>query len=109
VGKILQKSSLDVLDEPLETDRILFRAPTLDDAEAMFVYAKDPEISRFTSLKVHQSIDDTMAFIKSILEKNKGSSSRFLGIFLKNSPNTIIGTLDITATHPSAQRCLSLC
>lgn len=48
----------------VETPRLLLRPMRLDDAEDMFAYASDPQVVRFTSWTVHQSIDDTLAFLR---------------------------------------------
>ncbi|HLI51682.1 MAG TPA: GNAT family N-acetyltransferase [Thermomicrobiaceae bacterium] len=48
----------------VETPRLLLRPMSLDDAEDMFAYASDPQVVRFTSWNVHQSIDDTRAFLQ---------------------------------------------
>ena len=39
----------------LETERLLLRKMRLDDAEAMFVYASDPEVTRYVLLETLRS------------------------------------------------------
>lgn len=48
----------------VETPRLWLRPMRLDDAEDMFAYASDPQVVRFTSWTVHQSTDDTRAFLQ---------------------------------------------
>jgi len=47
-----------------ETDRLLFAAPTLVDAEAVFDrYASDPDVTRYLGWPRHQSVADTRSFL----------------------------------------------
>ena len=43
----------------LETGRLLLRRMRLDDAEAMFAYASDPEVTRYVLFDTHRSIEDS--------------------------------------------------
>ncbi|MGH2404920.1 MAG: GNAT family N-acetyltransferase [bacterium] len=52
----------------LETRRLLLRKLRLDDAADAFAYGSDPEVSRYTTWEPHRTIDDTRAFLTSILE-----------------------------------------
>jgi [ribosomal protein S5]-alanine N-acetyltransferase len=47
----------------LETNRTHLRMITDEDAEDMFNYCKNPEVSRYTVWDTHQSIEDTKQFI----------------------------------------------
>ena len=42
----------------LETDRLLLRKMRLEDAEAMFAYASDPEVTRYVLWDTHGSIEE---------------------------------------------------
>ncbi len=48
----------------LETPRLRLRKLTLDDAEAMFDYARQPLVSQYCSWDFHQSIEDTKQFLE---------------------------------------------
>jgi RimJ/RimL family protein N-acetyltransferase len=51
--------------ERMETERLLLRWQTEDDAEQMFSrYASDPEVTRYLTWGPHQSVDDTLAFLR---------------------------------------------
>lgn len=78
----------------LETDRLILRAITLDDAPAIFAYAKNPNVSRHTLWEAHVSIEDSVAFIKDYIfpSYSKGAPEPF-GIAFKKSPETLIGTV----------------
>jgi RimJ/RimL family protein N-acetyltransferase len=47
----------------LETERLVLRAPQRKDADAIFAFASDPEVTRFLGWPRHTSLDDTRAFL----------------------------------------------
>jgi ribosomal-protein-alanine N-acetyltransferase len=53
----------------LETERLILRRLSMDDAEDIFAYASDPEVPRYMLWEVHESIEDTKGFIDSTLVK----------------------------------------
>lgn len=54
----------------VDTARLILRAPTLDDAAAIFErYASDPEVTRFLGWPRHQAIQDTEAFLQFSIEE----------------------------------------
>jgi len=53
----------------LETERLLLRKLTLDDAEDMFEYASDPEVTKYLVWVAHQDIEDSREFLKSVLDR----------------------------------------
>lgn len=48
----------------IETARLVLRPPVAGDAEAMFAYASDPEVTRFMSWPRHRGLADTGAFLE---------------------------------------------
>lgn len=51
--------------ERIETVRLLLRWQTEPDAEQMFArYASDPEVTRYLTWGPHQSVDETLAFLR---------------------------------------------
>lgn len=51
--------------EEVETERLRLRWPTEADAEEMFTrYASDPEVTRYMLWLPHQSVEDTLAFLR---------------------------------------------
>jgi len=49
----------------LETERLVLRAPRLNDAQPIFErYASDPEVTRYLGWPRHTSLADTRAFVK---------------------------------------------
>ena len=74
----------------IETERLLLRPVTLDDAEAMFEYASDSENTRYTFL-TNQSLEETK---NNIAQFYLASPLGRWGIELK-STGQFIGTIDL--------------
>lgn len=55
----------------METERLIIRRWTLDDAESLFEYAKDPEVGPVAGWPVHKSIEDSISIIKMFLKGKK--------------------------------------
>lgn len=43
----------------IETQRLMLRPITQEDAPAVFVWASDPEVNRYMPYPLHKSIEDT--------------------------------------------------
>jgi RimJ/RimL family protein N-acetyltransferase len=67
----------------LETDRLILRKMTLDDAEAIFAYASDPEVTRYVTWETHHSIEDSRAFLELALDKYESGGEPDWGIVYK--------------------------
>lgn len=51
--------------QTIKTERLLLRKPTGDDAGEIFErYASDPQVTQYLAWPMHQSVDDTHAFIE---------------------------------------------
>ncbi len=50
----------------LETPRLILRKISLKDAQDIFDYAKDPEVSKYLSWEPHKSFEDSVKFIEYI-------------------------------------------
>ncbi len=48
----------------LETSRLRIRTPQLNDANALFSWASDPEVTRFLGFRPHRSTDDSLAVLR---------------------------------------------
>jgi [ribosomal protein S5]-alanine N-acetyltransferase len=51
----------------IETERLVLRKITLDDAEDMFSYASNEEVTRYVTWDTHTSLSDSIEFINSFL------------------------------------------
>src|SRR5439155_7920681 len=55
----------------LETERLILRKFTPDDAPDIFKYASDSEVPKHMIWEFHRTPDDTLAFINSVLQENE--------------------------------------
>lgn len=87
----------------LTTNRLILRPIELTDAEAVFSYAKNPNVSRYTLWEPHQSAQDSLNYIKDYIFDYyaKGVPEPF-GIALKENPQKIIGTVGCFWTSKQA-------
>lgn len=63
----------DVFEE-LETERTFLRAPTPDDARALFRWASDPEVARYVTWEAHRSVEESREFLQERLSREDGLS-----------------------------------
>lgn len=94
IGKILSDSKLNWKPPTLETKRLILRPIKISDAEAIYAYAKNPNVCKYTLWETHQSVQDSMNYIKDYIFSYylKGVPEPF-GIALKEAPDKIIGTV----------------
>lgn len=79
----------------LETPRLILRPLSEDDAVDVFLYSSNPNITRYTLFNTHESIDDTLIFLRDY------AASRYtakepdpLGITMKSDPTkSVIGAV----------------
>jgi ribosomal-protein-alanine N-acetyltransferase len=75
----------------LETERLLLRKMRLDDAEAMFAYASDPEVTRYVLFETHRSVEDSESFLRLATEGYERGDFGGWGVVLKDS-GAFVGT-----------------
>jgi len=87
---------MDWTPPTLQTERLLLRPVTPDDAQAVFDYASNPNVTRFTLFETHQTIDESRWFI------NDYARSRYsckepdpFALVFKAEPNRMIGALGV--------------
>jgi ribosomal-protein-alanine N-acetyltransferase len=78
----------------LETKRLLLRKMRLDDAEAMFAYASDPEVTRYVLWDTHRSIEDSESFLRLAVEGYERGDFGGWGIVLKDG-GAFVGTCGV--------------
>lgn len=77
----------------IETERLILRPITLEDAPALFNYAKNKTMTKFVPWHPHITIDDSIKFIKFLITKYQERSDLMWTVQLKSDKtNTIIGT-----------------
>ncbi|MBQ7703291.1 MAG: GNAT family N-acetyltransferase [Firmicutes bacterium] len=57
----------DMMSVVMETERLILRAWTEDDAEACFDYAKDPRVGPVAGWPVHNDVEDSVQVIRDVL------------------------------------------
>lgn len=75
----------------LESDRLILRKMTRDDAPDLFEYASNPEVAKYTTWHPHQSLEDSHLFLNFILETPQTHESFNWGIIHK-ADGKLIGT-----------------
>lgn len=75
----------------LETDRLILRETTEDDAPALFELYRDPEMSKYITFSTHADIEHTKGFIAWMADVFARKDSVRWGIELKTA-NRLIGT-----------------
>ena len=79
----------------LETERLILRKSTLEDADSMFKnWGSDPLVTRYVTWKTHETIEDSLEYLKYIQkEYQEGNAYHWLIVLKEN--NTPIGTIDV--------------
>ncbi len=77
---------------------------TLDDAEAIFAYASNPEVARYTLWDTHRSLEDSTAFLERVLGEYGSGGEPVWGIVYKGDGRFVgtCGMLGISADHARA-------
>lgn len=92
----------DVLrDLPIiETERLILRRMRLDDAEDLFAYGSDPQVTRTTTWDTHLSVDDSRAFLTLMEEQYERGENATWGIEHR-ADGKFIGTVGFVAITDS--------
>ena len=83
----------------LVTDRLILRKMTPNDAEAVFAYASDPELTRYVIWETHRSIEDSKAFLDLVTGKYESGGEPEWGIVYKGD-HRFVGTCGIVSWEP---------
>ncbi len=71
------------MERRIETERLILRTVTVDDAEAIFQWASDPDVNKYMIYPLHKDINVTRDWLKSRdISKFDGSVS-FEGCWYK--------------------------
>jgi len=84
---------------PMKGDQVLLRHIRLDDAEDMFAWASDPEVSRFLPWAPHRSIEETRQYIRECIKAYRDEEWLPLAIE-DNETGRVIGNLALYAVKP---------
>jgi RimJ/RimL family protein N-acetyltransferase len=82
------------MPERIETERLILRKPSLEDAPAIFAgWAQDKEVTRYLTWRPHQTIEQTEQFIQSCLDAWMHEARFPYMITLKESDD-VVGMID---------------
>ena len=89
----------------LETERLILRKMVLNDAEAVFAYASNSEVSRFTLWETHRSIEDSRAFLEFATQKYENGGEPDWGIVYRGNGCLVgaCGLVNWEAEHARAE------
>ncbi len=89
----------------LETKRLILRPITLDDAEDIFEYARDSTLKRYTTWQTHETLKDSVAFIRGVVRNYRQYQPAPWGVIHKDD-NKLIGTFGFCHLAPKYQRAM---
>lgn len=81
----------------IETDRLLLRRTTADDADGVFSYASDVEVTRYLTITPRTSVDDSVSFLKWCKEAWDAGTSFPLAVVDRLSED-FIGIIELRVT-----------
>jgi [ribosomal protein S5]-alanine N-acetyltransferase len=67
----------------IETERLILRPVEEGDFKAMFEYARDPDVAKFTTWEAHKNIEDSKTHVRFILKRYKGNKPSNWAVILK--------------------------
>ncbi|MBR6019490.1 MAG: GNAT family N-acetyltransferase [Lachnospiraceae bacterium] len=71
------------MERKIETERLILRTVTVDDAEAVFQWASDPDVNTYLIYMPHKSVEETRAWLSS--RDVNGKDEFDLGFVLKET------------------------
>ena len=78
----------------IETERLILRDASVDDAEDMFEYAKLEEVTKYLSWKPHLSVKDSEKILDMLSKEAKEKDSYTLKAIVLKENHKMIGTID---------------
>ena len=97
-------------NERLQTDRLVLRKLTIDDAQAMFEgWCSDPEVTKYLTFSPHDNVEVTKLVLDNWIKQYEDPNTIRYGITLKSS-GLLIGCIDVVKYvdgNPEVGYCLS--
>ncbi len=87
----------------LETERLILRPLSMDDAEAVYGFTSDPEVSRYVPFETHRSVADTIELLTRLIPNPPSPETCTFGMVLKGE-NRLIGSCGTIRGAIPAQR-----
>ena len=82
------------MDDELITDRLILRKLQKDDAESIFKWASDPEVSRYVTWPTHERVEQTKNILNLWIKEYENPKTIRYGITLKEN-GELIGAIDV--------------
>ena len=78
----------------LETERLILRPLTVDDADAVFVWTSDPEVNRYMSYSVHTNVEITRQWLRDLEQdtEEQAALENYTFGFVRRSDGLLIGS-----------------
>ncbi|MEO6602570.1 MAG: GNAT family protein [Polyangiaceae bacterium] len=92
---------------PIETERLLLRGREPEDAEAIFRYASDPEVTPYMAWEPSRSLADVWDFLDGLTAHNYEQEELDYAIALRSTPRLLIGGVGVS-WHPRKHRVMEL-
>jgi [ribosomal protein S5]-alanine N-acetyltransferase len=83
----------------LKTKRLVLEPLKVRDAEAIWPYVSDPEISKLMSWEAHTSIEQTRAFLKDVESRFEQGQAISWGVKFENKIVGVFSIISILKTH----------
>lgn len=91
-----------MLQRTIHTDRLTLRPPRLSDAAEIFArYAADPQVTRYMSWTVNESVTETEAFLADVLDMS-ARGELVLWVITCRQSRKICGTISLRFAEPTA-------
>jgi [ribosomal protein S5]-alanine N-acetyltransferase len=104
IAKLLNEDRPSWKPPTLETDRLILRAIDLTDAENIYQYAKNPNVSKYTLWEPHTAIADSLSYIRDyVLDYYCQGVPEPFGVAYKSEPGKLIGTVGCFWTSKPAK------
>lgn len=87
--------------ETLETSRLILRRPVSSDAEAVFEFARDPEVTRFMDWPTHTNVQEAKDYLRDCIPRWENAREYDWMITLRDH-NQVIGGVSIRVRGHSA-------
>jgi ribosomal-protein-alanine N-acetyltransferase len=78
---------IEIMERRIETERLILRTVTVDDAEAIFKWASDPDVNKYMIYPIHPNVEVTREWLKS--RDIDGTDEFDLGFVLKETGELI--------------------
>ncbi len=89
----------------LETERLLLRRFTVDDAPQMFRnYASDPEVTKYLTWAPHKDVDATRAYLRQVEDEYSKQDTYMWAMVLKDT-GEVIGSVSVVHISPDCNGC----